>query len=99
MVSIMRDQSVFISVEAARPDAWRKEPYFSMIRQWSKEAPRVVVLIGSRAIAVYPDTIEELGILDADHALGVISENTPEGVRKRTVRVNKNNVPPGLDRA
>ena len=89
MVSTLMDGAVAISVDAARPDAWKKEPYFSMIRQWSKEATRVVVFVGLRAIAVYPEKIEELGIIDDEHGLTVVSEQTPNGERKRTIRVNK----------
>ena len=74
-----------ISVDASRPDAWKKEPYFSMIRQWSKEAPRVLVLVGTRAIAVYPESIEELGIVDDRHGLAVVQEATASGTRLRTV--------------
>lgn len=87
MVSAMADGAVYISVDPSRPDAWKKEPYYSMIRQWSKEASRVVVLVGLKAIAVYPDRIDELGMLDDHHTLAVVNETTPTGIVKRTVMV------------
>jgi hypothetical protein len=64
MVSAMLDGSLTISVDASRPDAWKKEPYFSLIRQWSGQRP-VKVFVGLHGFVVRPDGIDDLGILGA----------------------------------
>ena len=49
---------VVIQVDPHRPDAWRREPYYSTIKQWARAARPgwpVFVCIGERTIAVYPD--------------------------------------------
>lgn len=92
MLSMMQDGALYVSVDRARPDAWRKEPYFTNIKHWSKTR-RVVVLVGVKAIAVYPDRIETLGNLENGYALTTREEQTPDGVVKRTVRVHINELP------
>ena len=92
MVSLMVGNLIYISVDPSRPDAWKKEPYFSMIRHWSSQA-RVVILVGLHATAIYPDNIVELGLVDDDHLLAEYNENTVNGVVKRTIRLNKKDIP------
>ena len=48
---------VVIQVDADQPDAWRREPYYSTIKQWARAALSgwpVFVCIGDRTVAVYP---------------------------------------------
>lgn len=92
MISMMINGSVQVSVDPARPDAWKKEPYFSSMRQWAAQR-RVVVLVGLHAFAVYPDRIDDLGMLGDDYFLAEKSEPTPAGIVKRTVKVHRKDLP------
>lgn len=94
MVSMLPNNLVYVSVDPSRPDAWKKEPYYSSIRQWPPKM-RVVVLVGLHIYAVYHDRIDDLGMLDDDHMLGAVSEQTPDGIIKRTVKVHKKDLPAG----
>lgn len=54
-----------IQVDPAYPQAWRKEPYYSTIKGWSRRdrphAAEVTVRIGQRLIIVFPEAEIELG--------------------------------------
>ena len=56
---------VGIHVDPQRPDAWRREPYYSGIKEMAKKAQKsqlvVMVFIGKRVWAVYPDKDVDLG--------------------------------------
>jgi len=55
-----------ILVDPSRPGGWREEPYYSEIRGWAKHAGariQVVVMVGSRLIAVLPDGEIDLGVV------------------------------------
>lgn len=69
-------------VDPQRPDAWRKEPYYSQLKRWAEKAlPRrgqVVVRIARRAIVLFPDKEVDLGIVgDEEHI--VTSEHNISG--------------------
>lgn len=55
-----------IHVDPQRPDAWRKEPYYSKLKEFSRRAPAsklvVLVFIGLRTWAIYPDRDVDLGV-------------------------------------
>ncbi len=95
MVSIMQGNLVYVTVDPSRPDAWKKEPYYSSIRNWATKK-RVVVLIGLQALAVYPDRTDDLGRLEDGYFLTAVNEQTPTGIVQRTVRVHKDNLPAGV---
>jgi hypothetical protein len=56
---------VEVRVDPDRPDAWRREPYYSGIKQMSDAfrggAPRVLVFEQGRVIVVFPETDIDLG--------------------------------------
>jgi len=54
-----------VSVDASRPDAWRKEPYFSTLKRWSSEID-VLVNINRQCYQIHPDRIEDLGLIPED---------------------------------
>jgi Fe-S-cluster containining protein len=51
-------------VDTQRPDAWRREPFYSTLKMWAKDnaavGGQVVVSIGPRRIAILPDRDVEL---------------------------------------
>lgn len=49
---------VVVNVDTDRPDAWRKEPFYSTFKRWSRTALPgwpVYISIGDEVIGVYPD--------------------------------------------
>lgn len=49
---------VVVNVDTGRPDAWRREPFYSTFKRWSRIALPgwpVYISIGDEVIAVYPD--------------------------------------------
>jgi len=57
--------AVAIHVDAASPNAWRREPYYSQIRRWARSAARrhtqVVVWQGDTKIIVSPEPCSTVG--------------------------------------
>ena len=72
-----------VSVDPARPDAWRKEPYYSYFKKWVGEriarGGKVVILNGKRAIAVLPDRDIDLGECTDDDRVVIFRADTPAG--------------------
>lgn len=85
---------MIVSVDPARPDAWRKEPYFKNLQEWSKQM-RVQVSIKQYTYAIYPDHIDDLGIVDEDHFVASIEEPSPFGMIRRAIKVHKKDLPAG----
>jgi hypothetical protein len=50
-------REILVHVDPDRPDAWRKEPYYSRIRRWAAEAEagwQVIVWQGNAKIVITP---------------------------------------------
>lgn len=58
-------QEIEVVVDPANPDGWRREPYYSQLKQWSDPANpavnRVLVRDGNRVTVVFPDAEIDLG--------------------------------------
>ena len=81
-----------VAVDPSRPDAWRKPEFFPTITHWSTQIP-VHVLLNGETHVVFPDHVDYLGVIDDDHQIMTLEEITPNGMRKRAVRVHKSEVP------
>jgi hypothetical protein len=72
-----------VSVDPARPDAWRKEPFYSYFKAWVRpriaQGGKVVVMTGKRATAVLPDRDVDLGECTDDDRVVIFRANTPHG--------------------
>jgi hypothetical protein len=57
-------------VDPNRPDAWKREPYYSQLKAWAKSyvpaGMQVVVGIGARRIAILPGRDVDLGAVGED---------------------------------
>jgi hypothetical protein len=64
---------ITVHVDPARPDAWRRHPYYATLKRWSEHARanrgQVVVMIGRRAIVVFPDRDVDLGVMAGDEMI------------------------------
>ncbi len=60
---------VEIVVDPGRPDAWRREPYYSQIKHWSNRenvsVRRVLVRTRGRVIVVFPEAEIDLGLCES----------------------------------
>jgi Fe-S-cluster containining protein len=70
-------------VHPTRPDAWRKEPYYSQLKQWAvagaKIGSQVMVGIGRRAIVILPDREVDLGVVGEDERIMTFGRLTGAG--------------------
>jgi hypothetical protein len=78
-------QRVNIHVDPGRPDAWRREPYYSTIKDWTRRALaeriQVVVMIGQRSIMLLPDRDVDLGNVSSREVIAISKVPTPAGSR------------------
>jgi len=93
MISALPDGALVITVDKSRPDGWKNAPYIGLTREWA-QTRRIVVLIGLRALAIYPDHIEELGMIGNGYGLGTIPDPTGRPI-PRTIRVDTRTHQPG----
>lgn len=81
----MNGRRFAVHVDPDRPDAWRREPYHAMLREYAQRlVPRgvqVIVYIGNRCTAVLPDRDVDLGICREDAHVVMTPQFTPSGVR------------------
>jgi len=77
-------RNLAIRLDPARPHAWRKEPYYSEIKNWAAVAwhdnGQVIVWQGNVAIAVLPDQEKNLGPVRDDQAIMTVKLPGPAGL-------------------
>jgi hypothetical protein len=62
--SQLEGRRTFVAVDPGRPSAWREEPFYSEIKQWSNlGSTEIVVTIGRRVFVVFPDRDVDLGLV------------------------------------
>jgi hypothetical protein len=73
-----------VHVDPDRPDAWRKEPYYSELKAWSRVAAQsrsmVAVYVGDNLTVVLPDRDKFLGPTSEDQQLRFVTRPTQRGV-------------------
>ena len=72
-----------VHVDPDRPDAWRKEPYYSDLKAWSRNAAlsrsMIAVYVGDNLTIVLPDRDKFLGATGEDQQLRFVTRTTPRG--------------------
>jgi hypothetical protein len=67
------EDGIEVRCDPGYPDAWRKEPFGSEIRQWAMSGEThdvtVVVIVGERMILVTPEREFDLGIVGPDQRI------------------------------
>ena len=98
MVEELGGRRVTAYVDPNRPDAWRKEPFYSTLKGWSQAAlaqnRQVMVCVNDRTYIIFPDRDVDLGVVDADHhVISVLSgdgrSNDPVVVHKDDARIQE----------
>jgi hypothetical protein len=84
---------IVANVDPLVPDAWKKEPFHSMLRTWSQRGAskggQVLAVIGTRTSAILPDRDVDLGSLRADQMVLVEYRRTGERIEWNAKAVNK----------
>jgi hypothetical protein len=74
---------ISVHVDPGHPAAWRREPYYSQFKQWSRrftaQKKMLVVFVKRRAIVILPDSDVDLGELGPVDDIRVMSQMTPQG--------------------
>jgi hypothetical protein len=74
---------ITVHVDPAKPDAWRRSPYYGTLKQWSQHAAanrgQVVVMIGTRAIVIFPNRDVDLGVVTSDELIVTGERRSPSG--------------------
>lgn len=82
-----------IVVDPARPDAWKKEPYYACFKGWARagidEGAKIIVAIGKRAIVILPDRDVDLGIVGDDDRILTMRDETAFGHRYDALKLHK----------
>jgi uncharacterized cysteine cluster protein YcgN (CxxCxxCC family) len=83
------------------PDAWRREPYYSQLKQWSRTAvearQQVVVYIRRRVIVILPDKEVDFGDVALGDQIWVGAQETPMGRTWNAARIPANVPPEQID--
>ena len=73
---------MMVEVDPAYPDAWKKEPYYSALKQWcrrkSPNAPEFMVKVGHQVTLLFPEADIPLGVVQ-DRAIDSGYEMAPGG--------------------
>jgi hypothetical protein len=76
-------KQITVHVDPERPDAWREEPYYSLLKEWAgrgvKNGERIVVRVGSRFHVIFPDRDVDLGPVGDDEVIFTGERQTPTG--------------------
>ncbi len=75
--------TMLVFVDPARPDAWKRQPYYAGLQGWARWAlahkQRVVVRTGVKTIMVMPDHAIDFGTVYRDEVLVVFPSQRPDG--------------------
>jgi len=86
-----------VRVEPSHADVWRREPYYSQLKQWSRRAvearQQIVVFIKKRVIVILPDKDVDFGDLELGEQIWVGARDTPAGRTWNAARIPAD-VPP-----
>jgi hypothetical protein len=94
LVLELQGNRIGVHVDPQRPDAWRREPFYSSLKRWAASAVQhrgeVVAYIGKRVHVIFPDRDVDLGIVGDDEII-VTGESVAAGTsRPEAIKINKN---------
>jgi hypothetical protein len=72
-----------VRVEPSHADVWRREPYYSQLKQWSRVAvearQQIIVYVKKRVIAILPDKDVDFGDVELGEQIWIGAQDTPAG--------------------
>ena len=82
---------IAVRVDPGHPDAWRREPYYSQLKRWSRAAVesrrQVIVYVKRRVIVILPDKDVDFGDVELGDQIWVGAFETPAGRTWNAVRI------------
>jgi hypothetical protein len=79
----LNGQRLAAHVDASVPGAWRRSPYYEVLKRWSADAiarqQQVSVWIGQQCIVILPDREIDLGVVGEDEIVVSTTRMTPQG--------------------
>ena len=87
---------ISVHVDPAHPTAWRREPYYSQFKQWSRQFAGqkiVVIFVKRRTTVVLPDKDADLGDLGPIDDIRIFSQMTPQGRAWNAVKTPAKKLP------
>jgi hypothetical protein len=89
-------QRIGAHVDPERPGAWRREPFYSTLKVWAREAlsregqiGQVYVTIGNRTIVILPDRNVDMGIVESDEIVVTRKQYGPGGVTYEAFKIKR----------
>jgi hypothetical protein len=83
----MSEGNTTIFCDPARPDAWRRQPYYAQLKSWAarelSRQRRLVVRIGKRSVVMLPDGAIDLGAMADDELILVMTSADRAGAAGR----------------
>ena len=80
-------------VDHDRPEAWRREPFYSTLKGWAAMVPanerQIVVFIDRRAIVILPEGDVDLGTIADDEAIVTEVRAGPNGAVASAIKVKQ----------
>ncbi|MBV9044076.1 MAG: hypothetical protein JO348_13580 [Alphaproteobacteria bacterium] len=74
-----------VHVDLSRPDAWKREPFYSTFRKWASDivpnGMQLLIRLGERTIVMLPDREVDLGIVAEGESIAIDRQYTPQGLR------------------
>jgi len=84
-------QRLCVRVEPGHADAWRREPYYSQLKAWSRAAvearQQIIVYINKRVIAILPDKDVDFGDVELGEQIWIGAQDTPIGRTWNAVKI------------
>jgi len=91
-----------VRVEPSHADAWRREPYYSQLKTWSRAAvearQQIVVYIDKRVIVILPNEDVDFGNVELGEQIWVGAQDTPMGRIWRAAKIPADVPPDQVDR-
>ena len=91
LVVLAPEERVTAYVDPQRPDAWRREPYLSTLRRWSRTAVArqglIDAFIAGQTFIILPDHEVDLGAVAPDEKVLSYVQRTPQGPRYEAVKI------------
>jgi hypothetical protein len=80
-------------VDPRQPDAWRRHPYYAMLKDWARRSMafrgQIIAAVGRHMYMIFPDRDVDLGIVGLDEFIVVNAIETPTGIRLEPEKVGR----------
>lgn len=93
LVAELEGNRITAYTDPQRPDAWRREPYYSELKRWAEAAApyrgQIVAATGRHMYMILPNKDVDLGIIGDDDLIVTGERTTPFGVELDAFTIKK----------